>query len=50
MNHQEYLKQTELRNKEIVKKREDGKTLQEIADEYGLSPQRIQQIYQRAKP
>lgn len=49
MNHQEYLRQTKQRNKEIVKKREDGKTLKEIADEYGISPQRIDQIYKRAK-
>ena len=49
MKHSEYLDLQQIRNEKIVKDRDKGKTFEEIANEYGISRQRIQQIYKRAK-
>ena len=35
------------RNQEIVRMRQEGKTFKDIASEYNISQQRVQQIYKR---
>jgi hypothetical protein len=38
------------RNKEIIEKVESGISLTQLAEEYGISKQRIHQIHERGKP
>ena len=49
MNHDEYLTIQKRRNEEIVKDRDKGMTFEDIGDKHGISKQRVQQIYKRAK-
>lgn len=49
MNHEEYLAAQRRRNKKIVEDREKGMTFEDIGDKHGISKQRAQQIYKRAK-
>lgn len=49
MKHEEYLATQRLRNEKIMEDREKGMTFEEIGDKHGISKQRVQQIYKRAK-